>query len=136
MIKSRFLLFFIFMFFSMSCLGKVQCHITGQKRFIKSGKKITQTISFCADPEDNYFIEYFCYKRKKCNAMRLKKLDIHISELTGPFGNPSHKICHLLGGIPQICEFKINKNWHETSICMFQDGSFISTQKLLGQVKL
>jgi hypothetical protein len=63
----------------------------------------------------------------------LKPLDEKSTLFKGPYNNPSMNVCKNLGGsmTPFIAHGNTTGELGETDICMFGDGSFISTWTLI-----
>lgn len=117
------LLFLISLFLSLNL--QAECLKKGKIQFIKNKKKVFQEASYCFEPMGVVILNETCFKNKKCDAYQ-KYFSNKMPLVKSKIGNPLHHKCYLLGGKPYIVEVKKGAGWKRTSLCFFDDGSFIS----------
>lgn len=106
-------------------LAKVLCQSNRPIVFTQNNKQMIKKLGFCTDYPRYKIISLDCLKNENCEALKRyehSKLPLLISD----FGNPLHHKCTILGGNPAIVSVKIDNKDHETALCFFKDGSFIS----------
>lgn len=69
-------------------------------------------------------MSYDCFKSDKCKAIsQYKKLDKEV-QLNAERGNPFHLKCSLANGHPTFIEYKEEKSWNKTAVCIFDDNLY------------
>jgi len=105
------------------------CLLKGQIRYLQNQKQITEKSSYCYDSKEKTILSFSC-QHKKCNAMEFKI--VYRKYENDDTGSPGFKICQRhYHAMPQIIEFWDEKKWVKTSRCIFPDGSFIDTGRLM-----
>lgn len=74
---------------------------------------------------------------KNCKGLECKVLKepatkpVSLRGYKRSIGSPGFKVCRELEGSPQIFSYKYSGKWYKTDRCIFEDGSFASTNLLL-----
>lgn len=99
------------------------CLKRGKIRYWQESKKVEQERAYCFDAKE-FSVEAMACQDKNCMAREYKSVDQ--STLQSEYGSPGFKLCtrHYLAS-PKIVEIWDGKKWFETSICEFDDKSFV-----------
>ena len=111
--------------------AKFKCFESGELRVVKNNKKIIFKKPFCTNHHTYDIVSISCIKDSKCQAIQKYKYKRPIPFINARYGNPHHRKCYLLGGRPQIIEYRDGKSWKQNAICNFDDSSFISVFNLI-----
>lgn len=109
-----------------------RCSPLGKFRFIEKQKKVTQAFAYCFDESKNQLLSQSC--EKKCTAKEKRFLPGSLEFLDRQDGDPLFTYCYLFKGTPMMVEFLWDQEWRETSICMFEDKSFVNLSYLFDQI--
>ena len=109
--------------------------IEGKIKHTFKNKDVLSKENYCYELESNMLLSSDpCPGDKVCQNKELKPIGIKMSEVSNESGSPGFKICEKYNGIPQVIEFWATDEWHTTSRCIFNDGSFIDNSSLAQNV--
>ncbi|OQW53420.1 MAG: hypothetical protein A4S09_07410 [Proteobacteria bacterium SG_bin7] len=116
---------------TLTCLNSVAktiCASKGKFRYIEGKSAVIKTMDYCYDSNKNQLISKTC--DKKCVAKEERFLPDSLEFLDLEYGDPLFSYCYLFNGIPSRIEYLWNNQWRETSICTFEDNSFVNLSYL------
>jgi len=94
-----------------------------------------QSSAICYNENKDFIISHPC-DEKTCQAKNnIKKFQGKIVNLLSEYSKPGFTLCEKIKGEPEIIEFYAEKSWHKADRCLFKDGSFISTDRLIKIVR-
>lgn len=93
--------------------------------FEKNKKKIFQK-EFCYDQKNDLIINKECSEKKDCLAMKERAFPLRLKNTTTQYGNSNFKTCHFFKANPMLITLKTANKKIESSICIFEDDSFVS----------
>ena len=124
------LLIFIFPF---SVLLAENCTINSIQ-YIFDGKKIMkqESICFVKGVDDMIYITSNSCKQNFCKDYFGAPHSLKVSNLRSPVGSRGFKLCSVLGGTPQIFEYKFGKDskWASTERCLINEKDFVEISYL------
>lgn len=118
----------IILLLSFANLALAECAKTNL-RYIYQHQMKNESVNFCFNEQTGNLVGK-C--QKNCLAKSLIKREIKKEQLFSVFGSPYFKICEVYEGTPRIIEIFLQKRWQKTSVCVFEDESFIDNASLLG----
>ena len=100
-------------------------------RYLLNGKMHAEKYQvICTNTKFTSLLSSNCLGSKKCLALNSWNDGLKLDTLYSKYGSPLFKLCQKMGGAPQMVEFEVNKNWHQTNRCLFKDKSFIDLGNL------
>ncbi|EQC47592.1 hypothetical protein [Bacteriovorax sp. Seq25_V] len=105
----------------------------GEITYFDTGKKISNSLSFCFDKDER---SEFIYS-KDCSKLKCKVLQnpkdrpVALMRYKSSIGSPGFKVCRELGGTPQIVEFSLKQNTGKLGRCIFTNQTFVSNDLLM-----
>lgn len=109
-----------------SVYASFKCFNSGSIKSIHDNEEKIEKVSFCINHSVFKLISFDCLKNRNCNAINNYKNSKSIPIVNSIYGNPLHVKCDMLKGNPKLVEYYNGKKWIKTSICKFNDESFIS----------
>lgn len=106
------------------------CERNGKIKFSENKKTKEEPAAYCWSRKLNVILSYDCVISEKCEAMRQFPLKFNTQTTAGAVGTPEFHYCHLVGGLPQIMQYRTKSTWQSDEICRFDDKSYISLRLL------
>lgn len=120
------LLLLINLFFCFSAIAKFQCLKDGKIKQFHNNQEMIQDSYYCINHLDYKILSFSCLRNKNCDAIT-SYIGTKDLKPTGQVGTPADKKCFFVGGTARLISFYNGTTWEETSICIFDDQSFVST---------
>lgn len=106
--------------------SKFECLMNVKVRTVFLNNIKVNKIKMCINHPINEVMSYGCFTGNNCEAInQYKKVDKNRIKII-KHGNPFHLKCTFSGGIPTFIEYRHEKKWNKTAICLFDDNSFVS----------
>ena len=98
--------------------------------YIRAKKSIKKNEAICVHKKNFALVSPMCLIRQ-CDIFKKIKESGDRPGLTS-LGTPDHRLCHDIGGVPQVIDYKWGSQSVERSRCLSKvDGSFIDTETLV-----
>lgn len=116
------------LFLSVALSAEEHCEKIKIKYIENQDEKMTQ-VEACLDKDER---DRYIYS-KSCQGLKCRVLSkpearpVSLKDYKSSIGSPGFKVCRELKGSPQIFSYKYLGKWYKTDRCLFENGSFAST---------
>jgi len=93
------------------------------------GQNLIEKSTYCFNNNKNILYSRNCLDQN-CKAFKSKKR-FQLKDLYSEYGSPGFKLCHEIGGLPEIISFDVNKESYKLDRCLFPDKSYVDTGSLM-----
>lgn len=102
-------------------------------KYTNKAKTVKEKLFACfvKDKRNPYLVSKDCLDDKCSYLQHPERNPINLRDTMSEFGSPGFKICHKLGGQPQIFEYEDKeRGWLNADRCIFKEGTFVQTNRL------
>lgn len=111
---------------------------TGEIRYKYFGELKLEKAQYCYNDSKTELQSQSCFEGK-CQLIedfKVKTREVDYYSLGSQYGTPGFKLCKIIGGLPQVVEFRVSGEWFALDRCLQgSDKSFIDTGLLLNLLK-
>lgn len=130
--RSKFPLLVLLLILPASLLGRAwalefTCIKNGEIKILFDAEVTVEKASYCTNKDGNILISENCHRKNCTKQLKPVKFDLD-REVDSGIGTPGFTLCRMMGGKPEIIEFKLNEQWLGLDRCLFEpERTFIDT---------